>query len=598
MTLTQINKAGLDEIALDHVFTIGASGSSAYTFQGEGLNGTVNNPTLYLTRGKTYRFENGSGGHPIRIQSTSGASGTAYNTGVTNNAGSGTVIVEVQHDAPDVLYYQCTSHAAMNGILYITGALADGGVTTAKLADDAVTDAKLANSINSAIAANTAKTTNATHTGDVTGSTSLTIANDAVTTAKIADDAVTTAKLAAGSVDNTALANNSINGNKLQDNCVATSEIQDEAVTLAKLPHGTSSNDGKFLRANNGADPSFETVSIPDADRIVEGNSVAEVLDTGNNGIFRFLPEGSEVFRITHEGKVGIGTTNPSTLLELSGSGNAILTVNTGNNSGDNSQIAFGDSADADVGFINYDHGTNAMQFRVNASERMRIDSSGQVSVKTNGLNLENATATNSRAYSITNAAGSTGWTFGNGVLASAHQFVIYDNSAGAGRMLIDSNGIARFNNGIQLGNGLTNSTAHQLDDYEEGSWTPTMTNTGSLSNGVAAGRYTKIGRMVHFVAYLSWSARSNNGNYNIKFQSLPFTCASYFRFPIYVGGQEGFTDDNGNTTHIAGSVLANTTEGQFRISSSDAHNEVSFTGGSGSTGSGYIYWGGTYYIN
>jgi len=145
MTLTQINKAGLDELALDHVFTIGASGSSAYTFQGEGLNGTVNNPTLYLTRGKTYRFENGSGGHPIRIQSTSGASGTAYDTGVINNAGSGTVIVEVQHDAPDVLYYQCTSHAAMNGILYITGALADGGVTTAKLADDAVTAAKLAN---------------------------------------------------------------------------------------------------------------------------------------------------------------------------------------------------------------------------------------------------------------------------------------------------------------------------------------------------------------------------------------------------------------------------------------------------------------------
>ena len=27
MTLTQINKAGLDEIALDHVFTIGASGT-------------------------------------------------------------------------------------------------------------------------------------------------------------------------------------------------------------------------------------------------------------------------------------------------------------------------------------------------------------------------------------------------------------------------------------------------------------------------------------------------------------------------------------------------------------------------------------------
>ena len=35
---------------------------------------------------------------------------------------------------------------------------------------------------------------------------------------------------------------------------VLTGDIADQAVTLDKLPHGTSSNDGKFLRANNGAD--------------------------------------------------------------------------------------------------------------------------------------------------------------------------------------------------------------------------------------------------------------------------------------------------------------------------------------------------------
>jgi len=61
----------------------------------------------------------------------------------------------------------------------------NAAITTTKIADDAVTDAKLANSINSAIAANTAKVTNATHTGDVTGSTGLTIANDAVSYAKM-----------------------------------------------------------------------------------------------------------------------------------------------------------------------------------------------------------------------------------------------------------------------------------------------------------------------------------------------------------------------------------------------------------------------------
>ena len=58
-------------------------------------------------------------------------------------------------------------------------------VTTAKIEDDAVTADKLANSINSAIAANTAKVTNATHTGDVTGSTALTIADGVVTQAKL-----------------------------------------------------------------------------------------------------------------------------------------------------------------------------------------------------------------------------------------------------------------------------------------------------------------------------------------------------------------------------------------------------------------------------
>jgi len=58
--------------------------------------------------------------------------------------------------------------------------MAQTQVTTDVIADDAVTADKLANSINTEIAANTAKVTNATHTGDVTGATALTIAVDAV----------------------------------------------------------------------------------------------------------------------------------------------------------------------------------------------------------------------------------------------------------------------------------------------------------------------------------------------------------------------------------------------------------------------------------
>ena len=68
-----------------------------------------------------------------------------------------------------------------------TSKISDDAVSTAKIQDDAVTAAKLANAINTEIAANTAKVTNATHTGDVTGAAALTIAADAVTYAKMQD---------------------------------------------------------------------------------------------------------------------------------------------------------------------------------------------------------------------------------------------------------------------------------------------------------------------------------------------------------------------------------------------------------------------------
>ena len=63
--------------------------------------------------------------------------------------------------------------------------IVDGAITIADIADDAVTEDKLANAINTAIAANTAKVTNATHTGEVTGATALTIADNIVDEANL-----------------------------------------------------------------------------------------------------------------------------------------------------------------------------------------------------------------------------------------------------------------------------------------------------------------------------------------------------------------------------------------------------------------------------
>ena len=100
---------------------LGASGTNHYTFTGPGLIGAESDPTLYLVRGQKYKFTNKMGAHPFRIQSTpNGSAGTSYNDGVTNNdVSNGTLTIDVQFDAPSKIYYQCTAHSNMGGIIHI-----------------------------------------------------------------------------------------------------------------------------------------------------------------------------------------------------------------------------------------------------------------------------------------------------------------------------------------------------------------------------------------------------------------------------------------------------------------------------------------------
>ncbi len=107
---------------IDTTWNLGADGTDHYTFDGPGLTGAENDPALYLTRGEQYRFINKMGAHPFRIQSDHyGATGTAYNDGVTNNdVQDGVLVWDVQFDSPSVLFYQCTAHPNMGGPIYIS----------------------------------------------------------------------------------------------------------------------------------------------------------------------------------------------------------------------------------------------------------------------------------------------------------------------------------------------------------------------------------------------------------------------------------------------------------------------------------------------
>ena len=115
--------------ASDGRWNVTASGTDHFVFAGIGITaGIVNDPTLYLARGRVYEFVMQQGGsHPFRIQSTSGTGGTPYPHGVSpdNSSGatSGVLRFEVPMNAPNTLFYQCTSHTNMVGILSVFPAI-------------------------------------------------------------------------------------------------------------------------------------------------------------------------------------------------------------------------------------------------------------------------------------------------------------------------------------------------------------------------------------------------------------------------------------------------------------------------------------------
>lgn len=78
-------------------------------------------------------------------------------------------------------------------------------------------------------------------------------------------------------------------------------------IGLGGANYGTS---GQVL--TSGGSGSAVTWSTIASDKITEGNTEAEVVDTGSDGHFKVTTEGSERLRITSDGNIGINSTNPT----------------------------------------------------------------------------------------------------------------------------------------------------------------------------------------------------------------------------------------------------------------------------------------------
>ncbi len=168
--------------------------------------------------------------------------------------------------------------------------------------------------------------------------------------------------------------------------------------------------------------------AISEGDFSASSNATSLVFKTGAS------EAAAEKFRVTSAGNVGIGTNTPADLLHIkSTSADAEITLESTNSGGDarirlignssgSSTVQFQDEGDSNIGFISYLHSDNAMTFRTNDSEKMRINSSGSVGIGTssptgilhlksddNGVVFQSSSSSNSRAQIFfQNSSGTT----------------------------------------------------------------------------------------------------------------------------------------------------------------------------------------------
>ena len=261
--------------------------------------------------------------------------------------------------------------------------------------------------------------------------------------------------------------------------------------------------------------------------------------DHGSNAMQFYTNGASEAMRIDSSGNVVIGNTSAFTgaqfTVDNGGSGDAVIALSR-SGSGQN-DVAIVNSAGEFI--VKNGFASNVS----NLTERLRINSAGTSVFTTtsrvatftgNGIEVNFSAGSN---VFIGTQSGSEGKI---GTVNSAPMSIFAGNSY-TNRAELATNGDFTLHNGnfvVTSGHGI-NFSAHGnasgmsselLDDYEEGTWTVTLSSSGGgLAYTVAnsTGYYTKIGDVVHAWWYSGVINISNNGVGSARITGLPFTSAN-----------------------------------------------------------------------
>ena len=152
-------------------------------------------------------------------------------------------------------------------------------------------------------------------------------------------------------------------------------------VTTSTTFHGDGSAlTGIDLGAVTGATGDFSI-----ADKIVHTGDTNTAIRFPSAGTVTIETGGAQRFRVDSNGTTHLTQANSAigAIIKNTAHDSELQILATYANK--NSKLLFGDAADDDVGIIDYDHNINNMIFTVNASERIRIDSSGQFALGRTG---------------------------------------------------------------------------------------------------------------------------------------------------------------------------------------------------------------------
>ena len=359
-----------------------------------------------------------------------------------------------------------------------------------------------------------------------------------VATADIADNAVTAGKLASGV--QTTINNNAddrvITGSGTANTLNGESDLIFDGTKLG-IGMTPGSGTGYLLQLDSGEAQTFMTFGNSGS-----GNGASNGLVIGNDTSRAYITqrENQPIFVATNnvdrlaidaDGNVGIGTTSPNSF-----SNYTTVTINGGSD-GAGIDLELNDNniygrvfADANGVQIQSAQSGDYIRFETNGSnERVRITSTGNLEKRGGGSYFAyNSSGYYAKQDNYDSTGGKSYWYDGG----SGNNNIVASVDGQTGNIMAKGNfvvGTAGKGIDFSATSDASGNSSELLDDYEEGSWTPSTTRWSVSESTANAGKYTKIGNFVQ----ISWNQSLTvvNGGYTgsgsgAAIGGLPFAIA------------------------------------------------------------------------